>query len=414
MATLSADKTTTYEYTVRDRAGKTLKGQLDAPDDKAVAAKLREMGYAPVSITESKEGKGLQRELTIPGMGGNRVTLKDLAVFSRQFATMIGSGLSLVRSLNILAEQTESRRLAEIVGEVRTQIEQGRALSDALADHEEFPRLYVAMVRAGETAGLLDQVLLRIADTLEKDVELRRRIKSALTYPVVVLVLALILTTVMLIFIVPVFVGMFEELGGELPLPTRVLLFLSNVVTSFWWLLLIAPFVLWKAFTWARKQPAIRYRLDALKLKLPVFGNLFHKLALARFARNLGTLLKAGVPILSALEITADAVNNGVISEAVTDVQHAVKEGESVAAPLESHTVFPPMVVQMIAVGEETGQMDSMLTKVADFYDDEVSAATESLTAMLEPLMIAVLGSVVGAMVIALYMPMFQVFDLIE
>ncbi len=414
MATLSADKTTTYEYTVRDRAGKTLKGQLDAPDDKAVAAKLREMGYAPVSITESKEGKGLQRELTIPGMGGNRVTLKDLAVFSRQFATMIGSGLSLVRSLNILAEQTESRRLAEIVGEVRTQIEQGRALSDALADHEEFPRLYVAMVRAGETAGLLDQVLLRIADTLEKDVELRRRIKSALTYPVVVLVLALILTTVMLIFIVPVFVGMFEELGGELPLPTRVLLFLSNVVTSFWWLLLIAPFVLWKAFTWARKQPAIRYRLDALKLKLPVFGNLFHKLALARFARNLGTLLKAGVPILSALEITADAVNNGVISEAVTDVQHAVKEGESVATPLESHAVFPPMVVQMIAVGEETGQMDAMLMKIADFYDDEVSAATESLTAMLEPLMIAVLGGVVGAMVIALYMPMFQVFDLIE
>lgn len=414
MATISADKTATYEYTVRDRAGKTLKGQLDAPDDKAVAAKLREMGYAPVSITESKEGKGLQREITIPGMGGNRVTLKDLAVFSRQFATMIGSGLSLVRSLNILAEQTESRRLAEIVADVRTQIEQGRALSDALGDHEEFPRLYVAMVRAGETAGLLDQVLLRIADTLEKDVELRRRIKSALTYPVVVLVLALILTTAMLIFIVPVFVGMFEELGGQLPLPTRVLLFLSNVVTSFWWLLLIAPFALWKAFTWARKQPAIRYRLDALKLKLPVFGSLFHKLALARFARNLGTLLKAGVPILSALEITADAVNNGVISEAVTDVQYAVKEGESVAAPLDSHVVFPPMVVQMIAVGEETGQMDAMLMKIADFYDDEVSAATESLTAMLEPLMIGVLGGVVGAMVIALYMPMFQVFDLIE
>ncbi len=414
MPTLSPEKTTTFDYTVRDRAGKTLKGSIDAPDDRAVAAKLREMGYAPVAITESKEGKGLQRELSVPGLGGNRVTLKDLAVFSRQFSTMIGSGLSLVRALNILAEQTESRRLAEVVGEVRTQIEQGRALSDALGDHEEFPRLYVAMVRAGEAAGLLDQVLLRIADTLEKDVELRRRIKSALTYPVVVLALAVILTTVMLIFIVPIFVGMFAELGGELPLPTRILLGLSNLVTSFWWLLLIAPFAAWKAFAWARKQPAIRYRLDALKLKLPVFGNLFHKLALARFARNLGTLLQAGVPILSALEITSDAVNNGVISDATRDVQHAVKEGQSVAEPLQGHAVFPPMVVQMIAVGEETGQMDAMLGKIADFYDDEVSAATESLTAMLEPLMIAVLGGVIGAMVIALYMPMFQVFDLIE
>jgi type IV pilus assembly protein PilC len=409
----TATDQTTFDYTVRDRAGKTLTGKLDAPDQRAVAAKLREMGYAPVSITESKAGKGLQRELTIPGFGP-KVGLKDLAVFSRQFATMINSGLSLVRALNILTEQTENKRLAEIVGEVRTQIEQGRGLSDAMADFEEFPKLYIAMVRAGETAGLLDQVLLRIADTLEKDVELRRRIKSAMTYPVVVLVLAVLLTIVMLIFIVPVFVGMFESLGGQLPLPTRVLLVLSEAIRSFWYILAFLPIAAWQGFKRARKEPNVRYQLDRLKLKLPVFGDLFHKIALARFARNLGTLLRAGVPILTALEITAETVNNGVIGDATNDVKLSVKEGESVARPLLSHAVFPPMVVQMIAVGEETGAMDTMLGKIADFYDDEVTATTESLTAMLEPLMIAVLGGVVGAMVIALYMPMFEIFNLIE
>ena len=402
----------TFEYTVRDRTGKTVRGKLDAPDDRAVAAKLREMGYAPVSITQASR-KGLDRELSIPGLG-TKVGLKDLAVFSRQFATMISSGLSLVRALNILAEQTENKRLAEIVGEVRTQIEEGRALSDALADFEEFPKLYVAMVRAGETAGLLDQVLLRIADTLEKDVELRRKIKSAMTYPVVVLIMAVVLTAVMLIFIVPVFVGMFEGLGGVLPLPTRVLLMLSNFLTSYWYIVLLAPVLGWQVFVRARKNEQIRYQLDRIKLKLPVFGDLFHKIALARFARNLGILLKAGVPILSALEITAETVNNGVIGDATNDVKVAVKEGESVAQPLSKHSVFPPMVVQMIAVGEETGAMDTMLGKIADFYDDEVTSTTESLTAMLEPLMIGLLGGIVGSMVIALYMPMFEIFNLIE
>lgn len=409
----TATEQQTFEYTVRDRAGKTLSGKLDAPDQRAVAAKLREMGYAPVSITQSRDGAGLNRELSIPGFG-NKVGLKDLAVFSRQFATMINSGLSLVRALNILAEQTDNKRLAEIVAEVRNQIEQGRALSDSLADFEEFPKLYVAMVRAGETAGLLDQVLMRIADTLEKDVELRRRVKSALTYPVVVLVLAVILTIVMLIFIVPVFVGMFETLGGELPLPTKVLLAMSAAIRSFWYVLMFVPIIGWQAFKHARKNPKVRFQLDRLKLKLPVFGDLFHKIALARFARNLGTLLKAGVPILTALEITADTVNNGVIGNATNDVKTSVKDGESISRPLLTHDVFPPMVVQMIAVGEETGAMDTMLGKIADFYDDEVTATTESLTAMLEPVMIAVLGGVVGAMVIALYMPMFEIFKLIE
>ncbi len=407
-----AAATATFNYTVRDRAGKTLKGTLDAADQRVVATKLREMGYAPVSITQVKT-TGMKTEITIPGFG-KKIGHADLAVFSRQFATMINSGLSLIRALNILTQQVDNKELARVIGEIRTAVEQGRSLSSAMADHEAFPKLYIAMVRAGETAGMLDSVLLRIAETLEKDLELRRKIKSAMTYPVVVLVLAFILTGVMLAFIVPTFAGMFETLGGTLPVPTQILVAMSKVLRSFWYIIVFLPFLSWKAFTYARKQPNVRFQLDRIKLKVPVFGNLFHKIALARFSRNFGILLKAGVPILTALEITADTVNNGVIGNAINDVKMSVKEGESVAGPLSTHATFPPMVVQMIAVGEETGAMDTMLGKIADFYDSEVTATTESLTALLEPLMIAVLGGIVGAMVIALYMPMFKIFDLIE
>ncbi|HVL98404.1 MAG TPA: type II secretion system F family protein [Egibacteraceae bacterium] len=403
---------TEFRYTVRDRSGKTHSGTLEGPDPQVVAAKLREMGYVPVSVAAVKSGT-LATEIRIPGFGP-KVGLKDLAVFSRQFATMISSGLTLIRSLNILAEQAENARLKEVIGEVRNDIETGRSLSEALADHEEFPKLYVAMVRAGETAGMLDQVLLRIADTLEKDLNLRRKVKSALTYPVVVLIMAVVLVGIMLTFIVPTFVAMFDSLGGTLPLPTRVLMLASRILRSYWYLIIFTPALAWKGFVQARKHPEVRHQLDRAKLKLPVFGTLFHKLALARFARNFGTLLRAGVPILTALEITADTVNNGVIGDAANDVKMSVKEGQSVAGPLARHAVFPPMVVQMISVGEDTGAMDVMLGKIADFYDSEVEAMTESLTAMLEPLMIGVLGGLVGGMVISLYMPMFKIFDLIQ
>jgi len=403
----------TYQYKVRDRQGKVLEGTLEADSTTLVANKLRQMGYVPLAI-DKKAGSGLQKELKLPGQG-SKVKLKDLAVFNRQFATMINSGLSLLRALNILAEQTESKALAGVVNEVRIDVEKGSSLSQAMARHPKvFNRLYIAMVRAGETGGVLDQTLLQLADTLEKQVELKHKIKSAMTYPVVVLILAVLLTTVMLIFIVPTFVGMFEQLGGELPLPTKVLLLLSALVRKAWWLLLLLPPLAWKGFKEARKNPKVRFQLDRIKLKVPVFGDLFHKIALARFTRNFGILLKAGVPILTALEITAETVNNGVIGNAVHAVQTSVKEGESVAGPLSTHSVFPPMVVQMIAVGEETGAMDTMLGKIADFYDSEVTATTESLTAMLEPLMIAVLGGLVGGMVISLYMPMFRIFDLIQ
>ena len=403
--------TATFRYKARDTAGRPREGTVEGADQQVVVARLRELGMIPLSVEEERT-TGLKREISFPGRG--KVKLKDLAIFSRQFATMIASGLTLLRSLHILAEQSENPKFSEIIGQVASGVEEGKSLSEALAEHEEFPKLYVAMVKAGETAGTLDLVLLRIADTMEKDVALRRKVKSTMTYPAVVLVLAVVLTIVMLLFIVPTFVSMFQSLGGTLPLPTRVLLFASSVVRNLWFLLVLVPVGGWQGYKRARKVPAVRDRLDALKLKVPVFGSLFHKLALARFTRNLGTLLNAGVPILLALEITADTVSNAVISRAVDDVRTAVSGGESVAKPLTAHPVFPPMVVQMVSVGEETGTLDEMLRRIADFYDLEVEAATESLTAALEPIMIATLGGIVGAMVISLYMPMFQIFDLIE
>ena len=406
---------TTFTYQVRDRSGQLVTGKLDAESQAAAASRLRQMGLSPVRIDEVKT-TGMQTEIRIPGFGG-KVGLKDLALFSRQFATMISSGLSLIRALSILQEQTENKALADVTDAVRRDVEAGENLSGALAEHPKvFPRLFIAMVRAGEAAGMLDSVLMRVAAMYEADVKLRSKIKSAMTYPVIVFIMAIVLSTVMLIFIVPVFAGMFDDLGGELPLLTRVLVAASGFVTS--WLgvitYLVVPALLWTAYKQIRANPRGRYVLDVIKLKVPVFGPLFHKIALTRFARNFSTLLAAGVPILQALEITADTVNNGPISDAVYDVQDSVREGESIAGPLAGHDVFPPMVVQMIAVGEETGNVDGMLEKIADFYDMEVESTTESLTALMEPLMIGVIGGIVGGMVIALYLPMFQIFDLIE
>jgi type IV pilus assembly protein PilC len=411
MATATLSK---FDYQVRDKTGKLITGQLEADNQAAVAAKLTSMGYAPIKIDQVKEN-GLQMEINLPG--SNRVKLKDLAIFSRQFATMISSGLSLIRSLSILHEQTENKKLAETIDDIRNRVEAGSSLSQALAEHEKvFPKLYVAMVRAGETAGMLDQVLLRVAAMYEADVKLRSKIKSAMTYPVIVFIMAILLSTVMLIFIVPVFAEMFADLGGELPLLTQVLVSASNFVTSWLGVLtyIVVPTALWFAYKRIRATEKGRYTLDVIKLRLPVFGPLFHKIALTRFARNLSTLMAAGVPILQALEITADTVNNGPIANAIKDVQDSVRQGESINRPLSQHEIFPPMVVQMIAVGEETGNVDGMLGKISDFYDTEIESTTESLTALMEPLMIGVIGGIVGGMVIALYMPMFKIFDLIE
>ena len=405
--------TATYEYKVRDRSGGLKTGKLDAESQSQVATKLKSMGYAPVSITQANAG--ISKELKIPGFGKKKVKLKDLAVFSRQFATMVNSGLSLLRALNILTEQTESKELARVLGEVRNDIETGNSLSSGMAKHPDvFPPLMVNMCKAGEVGGFLDSVMLQIANNYEAEVRLRGKVKSAMTYPVVVLCIAVLAVIGMLLFIVPTFQGLFETLGGTLPAPTRVLVALSAGLKLF-----IVPFIIlvivglsvWKKI---KRTARVRNIVDPLKLKLPVFGQLFRKIALTRFSRNLGTMMQSGVPILQSLDIVAETTGNVVLERATRAVQESVRTGEALATPLLQHPVFPPMVVQMMAVGEETGALDTMLAKIAEFYDQEVESTTESLTALIEPLMIAFLGGIVGSMIVALYMPIFKIFDLIK
>ena len=405
--------TATYEYKVRDRSGGLKTGKLDAESQSQVATKLKSMGYAPVSITQANAG--ISKELKIPGFGRKKVKLKDLAVFSRQFATMVNSGLSLLRALNILTEQTESKELARVLGEVRNDIETGNSLSSGMAKHPDvFPPLMVNMCKAGEVGGFLDSVMLQIANNYEAEVRLRGKVKSAMTYPVVVLCIAVLAVIGMLLFIVPTFQGLFETLGGTLPAPTRVLVALSAGLKLF-----IVPFIIlvivglsvWKKI---KRTARVRNIVDPLKLKLPVFGQLFRKIALTRFSRNLGTMMQSGVPILQSLDIVAETTGNVVLERATRAVQESVRTGEALATPLLQHPVFPPMVVQMMAVGEETGALDTMLAKIAEFYDQEVESTTESLTALIEPLMIAFLGGIVGSMIVALYMPIFKIFDLIK
>jgi type IV pilus assembly protein PilC len=405
--------TATYEYAVRDRAGHVVTGKIDADSPAAVATKLKSMGYAPVKISLVKSG-GLQMELKLPSVG-SKVKLKELAVFSRQFATMINSGLSMLRALSILEEQQPNKALREILTEVRLEVESGSALSNSMARHPEvFPPLMVNMIRAGEVGGFLDKVLVQIADNYEAEVRLRGKVKSAMTYPVVVLIMAIVMSIGMLLFIVPTFAGLFTSLGGSLPAPTQMLVNLSNFLK-----VAIVPIIILLVIgmvVWGRVKHTARVRnfVDPLKLKMPVFGNLFRKIALARFCRNLGTMLTSGVPILQSLDIVADTSGNVVIANAVRDVQESVRNGESLTEPLSHHDIFPSMVTQMLAVGEDTGALDTMLHKISDFYDQEVEATTEQLTALIEPLMIAVLGGLVGSMIIALYMPIFKIFDLIK
>ncbi|MDE0573041.1 type II secretion system F family protein [Demequina sp. B12] len=407
-----ATATKKFEFIARDASGKEHTGKIEAPDENAVASRLASRGLTPLSVSDAS-AKGLNAEIKIPGFG-EKITLKDIAILSRQLATMISSGLSLLRALTILAEQTENKELQKIVGEVRNDVQTGSAFSKALARHPNvFPPIMINMVKAGEVGGFLDEVLVSIAENFENDVKLRGKIKSAMTYPVVVFCIAILATVAMLLFIVPVFANMFDGLGGELPAATKFLVVMSSVlkVAALPLLIAIVAFFIW----WGKNKhkESVRRRYQPLTIKMPIFGPLVKKIAVSRFSRNFGSMIRSGVPILQALDIVGQASGSVVIEDATRDIANSVRRGESLAKPLSQHAVFPPMVVQMIAVGEDTGALDEMLDKIADFYDQEVESATEQLTSMIEPLMIAVLGSIIGGMVIALYMPIFKVFDLI-
>ena len=398
-----------WNYTSRNQSGKVVKGKLEAPNESAVLGKLHSMGLSPLSVEEGKAGAGLNMEISLAGFEKG-VDLKSLAVASRQLSTMISSGLALLRALHILAEQTENKKLKTILGQVANDVEVGGSFSDSLAKHPmDFPPIMISMIRAGETGGFLEGALDALAVNFEKDAKLRATIKSAMTYPVMVLALSLVAVVIMLTFIVPIFKTMFEGLGSSLPAPTQMLVTISQ--NMFWVVPTLVVLIIVGLVWWKRNKntEAVRKVIDPLKLRMPVFGVLAKKIAVARFTRNFANMIGAGVPILQALSVIGATSGNYVIEQATKRVADSVRSGQSLSKPLADEPVFPPMVVQMMAVGEDSGSLEIMLTKIADFYDDEVQAMTEALTSLIEPLLIAFLGVVIGGMVVALYMPIFSI-----
>jgi type IV pilus assembly protein PilC len=400
----------TYVFKAIDSIGASAKGEVEATSKQAVADQLKSRGLVVVDISDKHSSKELNMTLF------ERMKAADLTVLTRQLATMVASGMTLLRALYVLEQQTESKPLRDAVVAVRKDVEAGLLFSAALQRHPKvFSPLYVAMVASGETSGRLDDALLRVADQLEKDDALRRQIKSAMVYPAVIFSFAGIVLVGMVVFIVPVFAAVFTDFGGELPSITKFTVGLSNLFTHQWYLLLggifgtVFAFRRWKRSSWGRPQ------WDAFRLKFPFkIGPVVQKISLARWSRTLSSLIASGVPILQAIEITGRTAGNAVVEKAMADVTASVKAGGTIAAPLRDAPVFPAMVCQMVGVGEETGALDTMLSKIADFYEDEVEAAVKGLTSLLEPLMIIIVGAIVGFIVISMYMPLFRIYDTIR
>jgi type IV pilus assembly protein PilC len=399
----------TYTYKVRDQGGKLILSTMEADNMKIVRETLREKNFFILSIEEPK--RGLNANINIPTIGGNIPGLKMVAVFSRQLATMINSGLPLVQSLAIMQRQVEHPGFQKILKEIRTDVEGGLPFSDCIAKHPKvFNRLYLNLVRAGEISGTLDTVLDRIAFFQEKELELRGKIKSAMTYPVIVLVFALGVTYFLLTTIVPQFAQILTQLGADLPFITRALIATSDFLQHQTYILVIIGVAGYFGYQQYYKTNQGRHVIDALKLKLPVIGNLLRKSALSSFSRTFSLLLSSGVNIIETIEITKGAAGNVIIEDALTNARNAVQQGEQISQPLmAASNIFPPMVTSMIAIGEETGALDSMLAKVADYYEREVDEAVDQLTAALEPIMIVFLGAIVGLIVAGMFLPMFAI-----
>ena len=402
---------TTFSYKAVDQRGAQAVGKIDGDNKAAVAASLRNQGFTVLDLNEVKQGWG---QIDI----GGRIKSKDLTVFSRQFATMVNSGLSMLRCLYVLEEQTPNKKLARVIGEIRADVEAGISLSDSLEKHPKvFSRLYVSMVRAGELGGILDEVLNRLAAQLEKEDSIRRAVKSAMVYPILIGSFAILVLFGMVLFLIPIFAGMYKELGdAKLPMLTRIMVAFSDLLRSWYGLIFLAAviFLVWGIRRLKHTERG-RETWDRIKLRIPMgIGQIIRKLAVARFSRTLGTLISSGVPILQAIEITGQAAGNAVIEKAMDQVQQSVKEGQSITKPLEGVSVFPAMVTQMISVGEETGSLDAMLGKIADFYEDEVNASIKSLTSILEPILMLGVGGIVGVVVISMYLPIFNMMNIVK
>jgi type IV pilus assembly protein PilC len=397
----------TYVFKAMDVAGVKARGEVEADSKQAVADQLKARGMIVLEIAD----KHASREIQLSFM--QRVKAQELAVFSRQLATMITSGMSILRALYVLEEQTESKFLKETIVAVRKDVEAGLSLSDSMTRHPKvFSTLFIAMTRAGEAGGVLESSLMRVADQLEKDASLRRMIRSAMVYPIMVITFAIAIMMALVAFLVPVFLNVFKTFGGELPAITKVSVAMSHAVTGYWWaliggtVLLVVAFIKWKGSTWGRPQ------WDRFRLRVPMkIGAIVQEVAIARWSRTLASLTSAGVPLLLALEITGKTAGNVTVEEAMDGVITSVKRGGTIAAPLGQAPIFPMMVTNMVGVGEETGALDTMLDKIADFYEDRVDASVKALTSILEPVMIIVIGGIVGFIVVSMYMPLFTVYN---
>ncbi len=403
-----------WAYKGVGRDGKALKGVVEAASEAQAIQQLKQRGVVPEKLSRKGAGTGLNQEIHISWLE-KPPSLKDLALMTRQLSTMVASGVSILRALAIVEDQTDNVKLKRALTDVKSRVEGGTAFSDALEEHTLIiPPIMVHLIRAGETGGFLDRSLLMVADNFEAETKLRSKVKAALTYPMVVLAVAILAVALMLIFIVPVFENMFSDFGGELPAVTQMLVDLSNAMPVIVPIALVATiaFAVW----WGRNKntEAVRRVVDPLSLKVPVFGKLNRKIALTRFTRNFSTMLASGVPILQSLSIVGATSGNYVITEALNGVQEQVRQGHPIAEALAAAEIFPDMLVQMVGIGEESGEVDSMLDKVADFYDNEVETMSSQLTAMLEPLMIVFIGALLGFMITALYLPMFMIFQTIQ
>ncbi|QSQ13515.1 type II secretion system F family protein [Myxococcus landrumensis] len=404
-ATASKKNTSQFLWEAKTKAGETKKGEMEASDLEAVNARLKSLGLNPVKV---RKKSALDGEITLPGMGG--VTGKDILVFTRQFATMIDAGLPLVQCLDILASQMDNPAFKKVVMAIKGRVEQGSTFADALKEHPKvFDELYTQLCAAGEVGGILDTILNRLAAYREKAEKLKRKVKGAMTYPAIVILVAIGVTALLLLKVTPVFAAMFADFGSALPAPTQFVVDLSQWAQDYWLYVFGSVAAIVISFSWSYKQPKGRKFWDKVFLKAPLFGPVLRKVAVARFTRTLGTMISSGVPILDALEVTAKTAGNRTVEEAIYYVRGKISEGKNIAGPLQETKVFPSMVVQMIGVGEATGAMDTMLNKIADFYDDEVDTAVSALTAMIEPLLMVFLGGVVGGFLIAMYLPIFSI-----
>jgi type IV pilus assembly protein PilC len=398
-----------WEYTAKAAAtGQIMKGQLDVPNRDDVIAFIRRSRMTPVTVREAP------KSISLPGLGA-AIKTRDVVIFTRQFATMINAGLPLVQSLSILAQQTENKSLKEVTKTVVYDVEAGNTLADAMRKHPKaFSALYVNMVAAGEAGGILDTILLRLATFLEKNDALVRKVKGAMIYPGVIISVAAAAIAILLVFVIPTFQEMFASVNMQLPLPTRIVIGASHLLVTWWWAMLIGIGVAIFGLRQYYATPSGRKRIDQMLLNAPVLGDVLRKSAVSRFTRTLGTLISSGVSILDGLEITAKTAGNRVIHDAVMQSRQSIAGGETIAGPLEQSKVFPPMVISMVAVGEQTGGLDEMLSKIADFYDEEVDVAVSALLSLMEPVMITVLGIIVGGMVVAMYLPIFDMVNAVQ